>query len=191
MSLQSSNQDSSLEDEKAKEDRPSSSHFSTRSETIQMKKNLAMTSRRREKYTTTTSGILVRTPSTGSIKPEYKAKDHESGRQGLAIIVYNSVPADCIYKVISQKGGRTSCERLSASRPAPKIVLKIAWQWQQQQQQQHDTSESSASSTRKVVQSVQECRERTKVLQQTTQNHRAFGNRCQVLSHLLRKKSLI
>ena len=36
-------------------------------------------------------------------------------------------------------------------RPAPKIVLKSAWQAQQQQQQQRqDTSESSASGTRKL-----------------------------------------
>ena len=39
-------------------------------------------------------------------------------------------------------------KRLSTLRPAPKIVLKNAWQSQQQQ----DTSESSASgSTRKLV----------------------------------------
>ena len=45
MSLQSSNHDSSLNDEKAKkEDRPSGSHLSTHSGKIQAKKNLAMTS---------------------------------------------------------------------------------------------------------------------------------------------------
>ena len=68
MSLQSSNQDSSLEDEKAKkEDGPSSSHLSTRSGTIQMKKNLEMTYQNREKYTITVSGKILRTPSAGSI----------------------------------------------------------------------------------------------------------------------------
>ena len=51
-----------------------------------------------------------------------------------------SVPPDCIYKVFSQTGERTLFERLSTPRPAPKIVLKSAWQSQQQQQQ--DTSES-------------------------------------------------
>ena len=57
MSLQSSNQDLSLEDEKAKkEDRPFPSHLSIRSGTIQTKKNLAMTSQNREKYTFTVSG---------------------------------------------------------------------------------------------------------------------------------------
>ena len=68
------------------------------------------------------------------------------------VIVYSSVPADCIYKVISQKTERTFFERLSTPRPAPKIVLKGAWQSQQQQQkQQQDTSESASSSTRKLV----------------------------------------
>ena len=48
-------------------DRPSSSHLSTVAGTIQMKKNLARTSRSPKKYTTTASGNLVRTPSTESI----------------------------------------------------------------------------------------------------------------------------
>ena len=61
------------------------------------------------------------------------------------------MPADCIYKVISQKGERTLFKRLSTPRPAPKIALKGAWQSQQQQQQQ-DTSESASSSTRKLLQ---------------------------------------
>ena len=57
MSLQSSHQDLSLEDEKAKkEDRPSSSHLSTRSGTIWTKKHLAMTNQNREKNTITVSG---------------------------------------------------------------------------------------------------------------------------------------
>ena len=83
MSLQSSNQDSSLKDEKAKEDRRSSSHFSIHSGTIQMKKNPAMTSQSREKYTFTVSGNFRRTPPTRSIQPEHKTKDYDSGRQGL------------------------------------------------------------------------------------------------------------
>ena len=58
------------------------------------------------------------------------------------------MPADSIYKVISQKKERTVFERLSTPRPAPKIVLKSAWQSQQQQQ---DISESAASGTRKFV----------------------------------------
>ena len=72
-----------------------------------------------------------------------------------AAIVYNCVPADCIYKVICQKRERIFFERLSTPRPAPKIVLKSAWQSQQQQLQQQDTSESVSSSTRKLAQRVQ------------------------------------
>ena len=73
-----------------------------------------------------------------------------------AVIVFNSVPADCIQKVISQKEERTLFERLSTLRPAPKIVLESAWQsQQQQQQQQQDISESASSRTRKLVQRVQ------------------------------------
>ena len=61
------------------------------------------------------------------------------------VIVYNAVPADCIYKVFSQKVKRTLFERLSTPRHAPKIVLKGVWQTLQQQQ---DTSESATSRTR-------------------------------------------
>ena len=43
----------------------------------------------------------------------------------------------------------TLFERLSTPRPAPKIVLKSAWQSQQLQQQQQDTSESAAAGTKK------------------------------------------
>ena len=68
MLRQFSNQDSSLEDEKVKkEDRPSSSHLSTRSGTIQTKKHPAMTYQNREKYTVTVRGKILRTLSTGSI----------------------------------------------------------------------------------------------------------------------------
>ena len=71
-------------DERAKKEyRPSSSHLSTDSWTIQTKKNLGMISQSREKYTRTVTGKVVRTPSTGSIQPEHKTKDYDSGRQGL------------------------------------------------------------------------------------------------------------
>ena len=81
MCNQSSDQDSSLEDEKAKkEDRPSSSHLSTHSGTIQMKKNLAVTYPSREKYTITASENLVRTLSAGPFEPEHKTKDYSSGK---------------------------------------------------------------------------------------------------------------
>ena len=70
--------------------------------------------------------------------------------QTNAVIVYNSVRAHCIHKVISQTGERTFFERLSTPPPAPEVVLTGAWQSQQQQQQQ-DPSESASSRTRQLV----------------------------------------
>ena len=69
-----------------------SSRFWTRLGTNEMKNILVTTSRSREKFTVTVSGKLLRTPSVGS--------------KGLrfAVIVYNSVPVDRIYKLISKKG---------------------------------------------------------------------------------------
>ena len=103
---QSSDQDSSLEDEKAKkEDRPSSSHLSTRSVTIQTQQNLAMTYSSREKYTISVSGKLVRTPSDGSILPEHKTDDYRSGKSDPMPLLYTvlSVLEVFNYKAISQK----------------------------------------------------------------------------------------
>ena len=59
-----------------------------------------------------------------------------------AIIVCSSVPADCIYKVISQRGEKALFERLSTPRLAPKIVLKSNWR---SQEQQPDTLEGPTS----------------------------------------------
>ena len=52
------------------------------------------------------------------------------------------MPADCIYKVISQNGNRTLFERHSTLRPPPQVTLRSWWHSQQQQQQ----SESASSS---------------------------------------------
>ena len=65
-----------------------------------------------------------------------------------AIIVHSPVPADCIYRVISQTGDRISFERLSTPRPAPKVTLKSSWQSQQQQ----STCDDVSTSTRKLAQ---------------------------------------
>ena len=68
MSLQYSNQDPSLEDEKVKkEDGPSSLHLSTRWRTIQTKKNLAMTYQKPRNVHYHSKWKILRTPSTGSI----------------------------------------------------------------------------------------------------------------------------
>ena len=125
--------------------------ISARSGTIQKEKNLAMAYQSREKYTITVSG-----QHAGRRLLDQFSRAQDKGlrfwqTRSHAVIVYSSVPADCIYKVIPQKGERTLFERLSTPRPAPKIALKGVWQSQQQQQQQQDTSES-ASSRRKLVQ---------------------------------------
>ena len=55
-----------------------------------------------------------------------------------AISAHKTVPLDCIERVISQKGETTLYQRLSTPRPAPRIILKNAWNHQQQQEQQGD-----------------------------------------------------
>ena len=124
--------------------------ISARLGTIQTEKNLAMTYQSQEKYTITVSGQHAGRRLLDQFRRAQDKGPRFWQTRSHAVIVYNSVPADCIYKVISQKGKRTLFERLSTLRPAPKIALKGAWQSQQQQQQQ-DTSES-ASSRRKLVQ---------------------------------------
>ena len=81
------------------------------------------------------------------------------------IIVHDAVPADCMGNVVCQKEYKTKNERLSTPRPAPKIVLKSAWKSRQQ-------------------------RSNPKVTQQITKTPEASGNRCEVLSYLLREKSM-
>ena len=105
MLRQSSNQDSSLEDEKVKkEDRPSSSHLSKLSGRIQTKKNLAMTSQRREKV----HYYCEWKNSHDALYWINLARAQDKGLRFLqtrshAAIVHRPVPADCICKVISQK----------------------------------------------------------------------------------------
>ena len=54
--------------------------------------------------------------------------------KSFAIIIYATVPGDCIYRVISQSGDRVPHETLATPRPAPKATLKSNWHTQQQQQ---------------------------------------------------------
>ena len=165
MSLQSSSQDSSLGDEKAKkEDRPSSSHLSTLSVTIQTNKNSATTYRSREKYTTTASGNRQDAVYWNLARAQDKGQQIWQTRSH-ALIVCSSVPAE-------------------TPRPAPEIVLKSAWQsQQQQQQQQQDTSGVLLPGA-----PGNWCEKRTNVHQQTTQNHRASGNRREVLGSPVEKE---
>ena len=56
--------------------------------------------------------------------------------KSFAIMVYATIPGDCIYRVIAQNRDRVIFERLATPRPAPKITLKRNWRSQQQQQEQ-------------------------------------------------------
>ena len=173
MLLQSSKQDSSLEDDKVKkEDRPSSSHLSTYSGKNPDKEEPSDDLSKPKK-------VHYYSKSKNSQDAVYWINSARAQDKGLrfwqtrshAVIVYSSVSADCIYKVISQKEERTLFERLSTPRPAPKTVLESAWQSKQQQQQQQEH-------IRECVFQHQEnwCRERNKVNQYKTQNHLASGN---------------
>ena len=64
-----------------------------------------------------------------------------------ATIVHNSVLADCIDKVISQRGDRTLFERLPTPRPAPRVTLWSSWHSQQQHPQPLQQRSDSASSS--------------------------------------------
>ena len=56
---------------------------------------------------------------------------------------HDSVPADCIEKVVSENG---ECQRLSTPRPAPRIILKsVRNLLKQQRQQQQDTLGSTGT----------------------------------------------
>ena len=179
---QSSDQDSSLEDEKAKKEYgPSSSHSSIHSGTSRWKIwrwLLQVEKSTQPQQVENSSGRRLLDQLSPNTRQRTTVLANQIPRRNC---FYSSVPADCIYKVISRNEKRTFFERLSTPRPAPKIVLKSAWQSQQQQQQY--TSESAASSTRKLV------RKEEQGTPTENQNYPASGNWCEVLSHLLRKKS--
>ena len=70
--------------------------------------------------------------SHGAVNWIHLARAQEKGLQfwqtrSHATIVHDSVPADCIEKVLSENGDKTLYQRLSMLRPAPKIVLKDVW----------------------------------------------------------------
>ena len=117
---------------------------STLSGQIQMKKHPVMTSQCPRKCTITAIGNMIKIPRIG----EKLSRAQDQGfrfwqTKSSAIIVHNPVPANCIYKVISQNGHRTLFERISTPRPAPKVTLGCNWQSQQQQ-----LSDSASPSSR-------------------------------------------
>ena len=110
---------------------------------MKQKKDSTTIYRGREKCTVKVTGSLIRTPSTGSIWPGRKKKDCIFGQtRSHAIILYDSVKADCIEKSGSPSRRQIFNQRVSTPRPAPKVVLKDAWQSKQQQQQQGTQSSS-------------------------------------------------
>ena len=70
-------------------------------------------------------GNVTRMPLRGQNYPEHQIEDCNFGQtKSHSIIVHNPVPADVIYRVISQNRDRILFERLSTPRPAPKVTLK-------------------------------------------------------------------
>ena len=168
--------DSLQEENKARrDDRPSSSHLSTLSGNIHMKKHPVMTVQFLRKCSITAVGKH----GQGAV---YWAKLSRAQDQ----VVHNLVPAYCIYRVISQNGDRTVFERLSTPRPAPKVTLWSNWQSQQQQ----PLSGSVSSSSRKLD-AVETENEMSKAIRQRIQVFLASGNWSGVLCHLLTKSQKI
>ena len=134
MSLQSSNQESSLEDEKAKEDRPSSPHFSVHhySEWQNCQDavywiNLAQAQDKGLRFCPTRSHAVKCIQLCAGIL-HLQSDFSKKGVKGLYL-----------------KDSRRFVKHR-------RLYSKSAWQSQQQKQQQQDTAESASFSTRKLVQ---------------------------------------
>ena len=133
-------QDSSLVGRKAKDDKLYFSLHWIPGE-MTLKKNSMVTNQSREKYSTRLSGHIHKTPSLDSFGQGIREGLTFWQTRSQAIIVHDSVPPDCIEKVISEKGEKTWNQRLSTPRPAPRNILKNARSGHQQQQ--HGTFVSS------------------------------------------------
>ena len=71
----------------------------------------------------------------------------------MTTVLARQIPChNCIQLCSGRMHLQCDFSKRGTPRPAPKIVLKSAWQSQRQQQQQQDTSESAASGTKKLVQ---------------------------------------
>ena len=67
-----------------------------------------------------------------------RAQDHRSQfwkTKSNAIVVCDSVPKDCIERVVCDDGDRVLFQRVLTPRPRPKVALRSKWQISQQQQQ--------------------------------------------------------
>ena len=100
----------------------SSSHFSSLSVKILLKKHPVITSQCPGKCTTTAFRNTTMMLFIGvKLSPAQDQGLRFWQTKTSAINVHNLVPANCIYKVIPQNGDRTLFERLSTPRPAPKV----------------------------------------------------------------------
>ena len=63
--------------------------------------------------------------------------------KSFAIVIYFTIPGDCIDCVAARDGDRVLFERLATPRPPPKITLKRNWQSQEQQQEQQPEQPTS------------------------------------------------
>ena len=102
------------------------------------KKNSTTSYRGREKCTLKVNGRFLRTQIIGSIWEKAQEKGLQFWQtRSHAIFLYDSVPADCIEKVVSLQGDKFfSNQRVSTPRSGLE-VLKDAWQLTQQQQARH------------------------------------------------------
>ena len=75
---------------------------------MRLTKNSMVTYQSREKFTIRASGNTLRTPSTGSIWPRHKKRELTFWQtMSRSMVVHDSVPADCIEKVVSENGEST------------------------------------------------------------------------------------
>ena len=66
-----------------------------------------------------------------------------------AIILFDSVPADCVERVVNNKTKEILCQKASTLRTPPKIILKGAWQVQRADSHQHVPALGNQLRTRK------------------------------------------
>ena len=78
--------------------------------------------------TTRARGRKLKKRFTGSIWAKHKKKFWKFWQtRSHAIILYGSVPADCIERVVSTKSEVIMNQKTSTPRPPPKLALKEAW----------------------------------------------------------------
>ena len=94
------------------------------------------------------------------------------------IVVNDQVPADCIYRVISQNGEQILFETMSTPRPAPKVILRSRCRIEQEQY-----SVTAFSDAWKDWRGTQASEQEKEMKIETSENsvHRAAGNSMRTL----------